>query len=325
MTFKPEDLPGLKGKVFIVTGGNSGIGYHTVAQLASHGAHVYLCSRSTSNGDSAITSIKALHPTLDLKISLLQIDLASLSSVVAAAKKFLTLETSLHGLVNNAGIMGTAFQMTEDGHEAQWQTNYLSHWVLTTHLLPLMLKTSQGLPPGAVRIVNLTSSGHLNAPKIGIDFDDLALKEGGPWPRYGQSKLANILHAKTLHTLYGPGSPSAVSGKGEIWTTSVHPGVVETNLATAVEGSTFSTAVSVMRCLGLMYSAEKGAWSSLFCVAGTDMTKEQCGGYIDVHGRLGEPWWVSGKAKDERLAEKLEEWSKETMGREGWIESAAMS
>lgn len=90
--------------------------------------------------------------------------------------------------------MATPFEMTKDRHEAQWQTNYLTHWVLTEHLLPMMLRTAKTLPPGSVRIANLTSAGYLSAPNGGINFPDLSLKDAGPMARYGQSKLVNVLH-----------------------------------------------------------------------------------------------------------------------------------
>ncbi|KAI5859494.1 NAD(P)-binding protein [Durotheca rogersii] len=319
MTFHPDTLPDLKGKVFIVTGGNSGIGYYTVAHLAEHGAHVYLCARSAEKGTAAIANIEKMHPSAN--IDLLQMDLTDLASVVAAAEHFLARETALHGLVNNAGIMATPFAMTKDGHEAQWQTNYLAHWVLTAHLLPLMLRTAKTLPPGSVRVVNLTSSGHLGAPRGGINFADPSLKDGSPWSRYGQSKLANILHAKTLHATYGPGSPSARSGEGEIWVASVHPGLVETNLATSAEesGSRVTSVFSVLRMLGLMWPADKGSWTSLFCAASPDMKAEQSGAYFDIFRRFAEPSWQSGAAKDGELAKRLEEWTGELMRREGWV------
>ncbi|KAI0867158.1 NAD(P)-binding protein [Xylaria cubensis] len=319
MAFHPDTLPDLKGKVFIVTGGNSGIGYYTVAHLAEHGAHVYMCARSINKGTEAIASIKKMHPSAN--IDLLQMDLMDLTSVVAAAKQFLTLETALHGLVNNAGIMATPFEMTRDGHEAQWQTNYLSHWVLTEHLLPLMLRTAKTLPPGSVRLVNLTSSGHLSAPTGGVNFKDLSLKDGGPWQRYGQSKLANILHTKILNLTYGPGSLSARNGEGEIWVSSVHPGLVETNLATPLgeSGSSIVSVLSVLRTFGMMYPAEKGSWTSLFCAASQDMKAEQSGAYLEIFQRFGEPRWQSSAAKDGKLAERLEEWAREEMRKEGWV------
>ncbi|KAL0929726.1 short-chain dehydrogenase protein [Colletotrichum truncatum] len=320
MTFHPESLPDLRGKVFVVTGGNAGIGYYTVAHLAKHGAHVYMCARSPEKGAAAIDNMKKEYPSAN--IDLLIMDLMDLSSVVTAANQFLASETVLHGLVNNAGIMATPFEMTKNDHEAQWQTNYLSHWVLTAYLLPVMLRTAKTLPPGGVRIVNVSSSGHLGAPKGGINFDDLSLSDRDPWQRYGQSKLANILHTKTLHKMYGPNSPSARNGEGEIWVSAVHPGLVETNLATSVEnsGSLMTIVISLSRMLGLLWSADKGSWSSLFCTASPNMTIEQCGTYLEIFSRFGEPWWESGAAKDHVLAERLEAWTEEAMKREGWIQ-----
>ncbi|KAI1774483.1 hypothetical protein F4818DRAFT_442626 [Hypoxylon cercidicola] len=320
MTFHPDTLPDLEGKVFIVTGGNSGIGYYTVAHLAEHGAHVYMCARSPEKGTAAIANIKKIYPKAN--IDLLRMDLMDLTSVVAAAKHFLTLETALHGLVNNAGIMATPFEITKDGHEAQWQTNYLAHWVLTEHLLPLMLRTAKTLSPGSVRIVNLTSSGHLRAPKGGINFQDLSLKDGSPWLRYGQSKLANILHTKILHQTYGPGSPSARNGEGEIWVSCVHPGLVETNLSTSVResGSGIMNIFSVLGMFGLKWPADKGSWTSLYCAASQDMKAEESGMYLEIFQRFWEPRWQSGAATDGKLAEELKDWTREAMRKEGWVQ-----
>ncbi|KAF0637770.1 hypothetical protein FPSE5266_09526 [Fusarium pseudograminearum] len=317
MSFHPDNLPSLNGKVFIVTGGNAGMGYYTVLHLAAHGAHVYMCCRSLEKGTAAIAEIKKEHPSAN--IDLLQMDLMDFSSTVAAAKHFLTLETSLHGLINNAGIMATPFDMTKDGHEAQWQTNYLSHWVFTEHLIPVMQNTAKTLPPGSVRIVNLTSSGHLGAPKTGINFDDLTLKDQGVWERYGQGKLANILHTKSLHNKYGPGSENK---DGEIWVTAVHPGLVETNLATTVDPTEkgMLTLVSALRCFRMLWSADKGSWNSLYCAASQDMKAEQSGQYMEIFHRFGEPWWASSAAKDEELAKKLDVWTRETMSKEGWVQ-----
>lgn len=279
-----------------------------------------MCARSLEKGTTAITNIKKVHPTAT--ITLLQMDLTDLATIVSAAKHFLTLETSLHGLVNNAGIMATPFAMTKDGHEAQWQTNYLAHWILTQHLLPLLLRTSQTLPPGSVRIVNVASSGHFNAPKEGINFDDTDLKEGDIWQRYGQGKLAQVLHARTLHEKYGSGSASARDGRGEIWTTSIHPGVVETSLAASVNESSawMKGLLAAMRAVGMVWSADKGSWNGLFCVASEEMKAEQSEEYLEIFYRFGEPWWQSGLSKDGGLRERLEKWTGEVMMREGWIE-----
>jgi NAD(P)-dependent dehydrogenase (short-subunit alcohol dehydrogenase family) len=280
-----------------------------------------MCARNVEKATEAIAEIQKMHPSAH--VDLLQMDLKDLTSVVAAAQRFLALETALHGLVNNAGIMATPFEMTNDGHEAQWQTNYLSHWVLTQHLLPLMLSTSKSLPAGNVRIVNLTSSGHLSAPAGGISFEDPALKNASAMARYGQSKLANVLHTKSLHGAYGPESRSARNNDGEIWTSCVHPGLVDTNLADGVSGAGFAmkTGIAILRKIGLFWSADKGSYNSLYCVASPDMKVEQSGGYLEIFGRFGEPWWQSGLANDAKLAERLEEYTKEIMNKEGWVHS----
>lgn len=249
-------------------------------------------------------------------------DHTSLSTVLAAAKLFLSKETVLHGLINNAGIMATPFEITKDGHEAQWQTNYLAHWVFTYHLLPVLLKTSKENPAGSVRIVNLSSSGHFSAPKGGISFADTSLKNGSGMNRYGQSKLANILHAKTLHKTYGPGSRSAKAGNGEIWTTAVHPGLVDTNIGAQAEMPLFlKMVIAPYKALGGAVDGDKGSWTSVFCAASPELKKEHCGGYFQ---RIADPkGWQSSLAKDPELAEKLEDWTMTEIKREGWIGETA--
>ncbi|KAG9232268.1 hypothetical protein BJ875DRAFT_381087 [Amylocarpus encephaloides] len=316
MTFHPDALPDLSGKVYIVTGGNSGVGYNTVLRLAQHGAHVYMCARSSTKAADAIGKITTIYPSA--KITHLPIDHCDLSSVVSAANLFLSKEQVLHGLVNNAGIMATPFQLTKDGHEAQWQTNYLAHWVLTSHLLPILLATSKTLPAGSVRLVNLASSGHWSAPKGGINFADTSLESGSTMTRYGQSKLGNVLHAKTINALYGPNSPSAKGETGEIWTAAVHPGLVKSELANGAENTwIFKTAVVIFNIFGLQQSGDVGSFTSLFCAASPDMNAKQSGTYFQ---QIAEAGWQSGKAKDLMLAERLEEWTKGKMVKEKWIE-----
>src|SRR5688500_7148946 len=99
-------------------------GYHTVSHLTHHNAHVYMASRAPDKANSAISSIQATLPSSCTgRITFLQMDLTSLRSVRDAARRFLSLETSLHGLVNNAGVMAIPYSLTRDGHEIQWQTN----------------------------------------------------------------------------------------------------------------------------------------------------------------------------------------------------------
>lgn len=317
MSFNPSSLPDLKTRVYIVTGATSGIGYYTAANLAQHNAHVYICARSSAKGDATITSIKSIHPYANL--SVLVMDHTRMSTVVTAAKDFLSKESRLDGLVNNAGIMATPFAMTEDGYEEQWQTNYLAHWVFTRHLLPLMLATSQrakqeGLPDGGVRLVNLTSIGHQFVGSGGINLEDTTREDATGLQRYGQSKLANILHMRTLHKAHGPSSTS----DGSIWTSAIHPGLVKTSLDVRAQVSGWWKAPMVLvDWFGGMMDADKGSWTSVFCVASPDMKKEDCGKYFQ---RIADPnGWQSSMAKDEKLAEKLEEWTQQEMQKAGWI------
>jgi len=275
-----------------------------------------MCVRSRTKGSATTNSIKTIYP--QAKITLLEMDHLSLPTVVSAATLFLSKESVLHGLINNAGIMATPFEMSKDGHEAQWQTNYLAHWVFTSHLLPLMLTTSKALPPGAVRIVNLSSFGHFNAPKGGINFVDTSIASGGGMARYGQSKLANVLHAKTLNRLYGPGSASSEAGDGEIWTAAVHPGLVASQLGVRAEFPwVMKKLVDVCAVMGAMIDADRGSWTSVFCAASPEMRKESSGTYFQ---RVAEPGWQSGRAKDMVLAVRLEDWTREEMKKEGWVE-----
>ena len=249
-------------------------------------------------------------------------DHLSLSTVISATHLFLSRETALHGLINNAGIMATPFEMSKDGYEAQWQTNYLAHWVFTEQLLPLMRSTSKDktLPRGSVRIVNLSSSGHYSAPKGGINFADTALPEASGMARYGQSKLANVLHMRTLHKLYGPGSESANAGAGEIWCTAVHPGLVESNLGTKAELPWMvRLVIAPYKAMGGMVGADRGCWTSLYCVASDEMGEGGSGRYFQ---RVAdENGWLSGMAKDVGggLGERLDEWTTEEMRKGGWV------
>ncbi|KAJ1327031.1 retinol dehydrogenase 12 [Microdochium nivale] len=321
--FHPDSLPDLSGKTYIVTGATSGIGYHTAARLAEHGAHVYICARSQSKGETTASKIKSLYP--GSLTSILTMNHGDLSTVVAAAEHFLALQQPLHGLVNNAGIMATPYAMTKDGYEEQWQTNYLAHWVFTRHLLPALRKTAaaNSSVPGAVRIVNISSGSHFQAPKGGIAFADTSLGEASSGlARYGQSKLANVLHSKVLHEVYGPGgSATGQDGgkEGEIWVSAVHPGLVFTGLgdkANTVPGFLLTLLIWYMK-LGAGVDADTGAWTSLFCVAGKQMMREQSGTYFQRVAQRGEE---SEDAKDLELARKLEEWTETEMQRGGWVQ-----
>eukprot|EP00283_Hemiselmis_rufescens_P010272 CAMPEP_0173436520 /NCGR_PEP_ID=MMETSP1357-20121228/16319_1 /TAXON_ID=77926 /ORGANISM="Hemiselmis rufescens, Strain PCC563" /LENGTH=374 /DNA_ID=CAMNT_0014401609 /DNA_START=58 /DNA_END=1182 /DNA_ORIENTATION=+ len=216
--------PDLKGKVAVVTGGNSGIGIETVKALASAGARVVLCSRSVEAGEKAVEDyVKASEgreiqggysvPSADVRV--VQLDLADLASVDKFVKE-LESEASVDYLVLNAGVMAGPKRSTAQGFERQIGTNHIGHFHLTSQLLPRM--KAQENPS---RIVVVASTAHQMGK---IDVNDLNYQKGRsytPWGAYGQSKLANILFAKGLQDRLKDTKVSA---------TSLHPGVIATPL-----------------------------------------------------------------------------------------------
>ncbi|OKL57681.1 hypothetical protein UA08_07079 [Talaromyces atroroseus] len=302
--FSVHALPDLSGKLYVVTGGNAGIGKTTVAGLASRGARVYMGARSAEKAEKAITDIKRELGKPQADIVFLKLDLTDFKSAVEAARELRSKETALHGLINNAGIMGVPFSRTKDEYEIQFQTNYLSHWLFTYHLLPLLQSTAL-TQPGTARIVNVTSDGHERFTlKEGIRLDDPNLESESAMVRYGHSKLANILHTRHLNAVYGPKGKES-SG---IIVAAVHPGHIDTNLNKQATGMAPAVVLRIMtpimKCIGILDHEAKGALSTLFAIADPKFTES--GAYIVPYAKIGKP---SQMAKDDQLAERLWEWT----------------
>ena len=217
-TFNPDtDIPSLKDKVVLVTGGNAGLGKESVLQLAKHQPReIFLAARTSSKAEAAIAEIKEAVP--DCRLTHLHLDLTSFASIKKAADEFVSRSDRLDILLNNAGIMAMPYSTTQEGYEIQFGTNHLGHALLTKLLLPTLLKTAEE-PDADVRVINVSSEGHQLAPGPGIVYDQAELENWSTWRRYGQSKLANIYHARELATRY----PT-------ITATSLHPGVIITDL-----------------------------------------------------------------------------------------------
>ena len=203
-------------------------------------------------------------------------------------------------LMNNAGIMAVPAQVTDDGYEIQFGTNYVGHALLTKLLLPIMLKAAKN-PTSDVRIINLTSHSHTRAPKGGIQFSKLhsADVETTSLTKYGQSKLANILHAKEMAKRY----PT-------IKTIAIHPGMVNTGLSTSMRQSfllarLLMPAVAYFSAVGV----KQGVLNQLWGVASADAESGEYYEPIGVGG-LGSVY-----TKDAELAKKLWEWTEKELGR----------
>ncbi|KAK1045124.1 hypothetical protein LTS16_006673 [Friedmanniomyces endolithicus] len=211
-SFDPsKDIPTLAGKVVLVTGGNAGLGKETVLQLAKHEPkEIFLAARTRSKAEAAIAEIKVAIPKVN--ITFLELELSSFASVKQAAKDFQARSDRLDILINNAGVAALSYSTTKDGFEIQFGTNHMGHALLTQLLLPTLLETAE-LPDADVRVINVSSKGHMFAPPSGIVYEQAALEKLEPLGRYGHSKLANILHARELQRRH----PS-------ITATAVHPG-----------------------------------------------------------------------------------------------------
>jgi protochlorophyllide reductase len=211
-----DDIPDQSDRVAVVTGANSGLGYHTAMALALAGAQVVLACRNTDLAKAAVVSIQAAAPSA--MVTFMRLDLADLGSVGAFVDNFRGEFDGLDLLVNNAGLMAVDESRTVDGFETQLGVNHLGHFALTARLLPALLST-----PGA-RIVSMSSMAH----RAGcLDLDDLMFdgRRYSRWQAYCQSKLANLLFIAELQRRLAGAGAAAIA-------VAAHPGVARTNLGT---------------------------------------------------------------------------------------------
>jgi len=290
----------LDGKLALVTGGTSGIGVETARALASAGAEVILTARDLAKGESVAADIRATSGNPAVRVA--ELELASLASIRAFAEKFLAEHEALHILVNNAGVMGSPFQKTQDGLELQFGTNHVGHFLLTNLLVPSLLR---GAPS---RIVSLSSRGHRMSPVV---FDDIQFRdrEYNKWMSYGQSKTANILFAVELDRRLGSQGVHAYA---------VHPGVIRTELSrhmTQEDYDMFEARGTMMR----LKSIPAGAATSVYAATAPEL-EGKGGVYLeDCHvapiNDADEPnEGVKSYAVDAEGAAKLWEISEELVG-----------
>lgn len=207
------DIPDQHGRVAIITGANSGIGFIEARALAARGATVVLACRTPARGEAARASILAGVPQADVRVA--QLDTADLASVRRFADEMAQALPRLDLLINNAGVMAIPRQRSVDGFDLQLATNHLGHFALTGLLLPLLEMAPHS------RVVTVSS---LAANRGRIHFDDLQFeREYDPWTAYYQSKLANLVFALELHRrLQRNGS--------RVQSLAAHPGISRTNL-----------------------------------------------------------------------------------------------
>lgn len=210
-----QNIPDLQGKVIIVTGANSGLGYSSVSAFAGKGAEVILACRSIERGETAKSEILEKHQGAKLKV--MQLDLMDLKSIDSFAKNFKHEYTRLDVLLNNAGIMTVPYGVTVDGFEKQLGTNHLGHFALTGLLMDVISKTPKS------RVVNVSSIAHKSGQ---MDYNNLQFENGvgyTPMKAYGQSKLANLLFTYELQRYFKANKIDSIA-------VAAHPGVSNTHL-----------------------------------------------------------------------------------------------
>lgn len=213
-TWSTRDIGDLTGRVALVTGANSGIGYETARELADHGAHVLMACRDEERARRARDKLESELQRSSLE--LLPLDLADLVSVHRAASHVLATHARLDLLINNAGVMGTPYRQSPDGFELQMATNHLGHFALTGLLLDRIVTTERA------RIVTVSSHMH----RIGqLQPDDVAgLTPRNTWVAYGTTKLANLLFTAELSRRLAAENLSTLA-------VAAHPGWTRSNLA----------------------------------------------------------------------------------------------
>ncbi len=222
MAWSEADIPDQSGRIALVTGANSGLGLETARALAQGGATVLLACRQRSRGEAVR---QQLLPLARAGLEVIDLDLADLASVAAAASQVQREFGRLDLLINNAGVMAPPRRLSRDGYELQFAVNHLGHFALTTALLP-RLKQQSG-----ARVVTVSSGAHYFGR---IAFDDLqGERRYDPWTAYSQSKLANVMMALQLQEQLVAAGSSTLS-------IAAHPGLARTNLqagSVAAKGS----------------------------------------------------------------------------------------
>ena len=298
-----DEIPSVAGKLAIVTGSNSGIGYHTALELARNGASVILACRNPAKGAEALKRLKTEVP--GAKAELAELDLSALKSVRAFGAAFAARGVPLDLLINNAGIMAPLTRkISPDGFEIQMATNHLGHFLLTSLLLPSLKRSA------APRVVTVASIAHRRGR---INFDDLQSERSySPFASYAQTKLANLLFAFEFQRRLDKAGVTILS-------VAAHPGVAMTSIiVNGMGGGAHTIVTRVINFFSPLYmhSEEQGALPSLFAAT---MPGVAPGGYYGPDGfreMTGFPMRVDCKpqAKDTVAAARLWEISEKLTG-----------
>ncbi|KAG0335921.1 Retinol dehydrogenase 14, partial [Podila humilis] len=311
--FSYDQIPDLTGKVALVTGANQGIGYATTLGLVAHGARVVMACRSQERAQEAIEqlhkdvleqypkSVVAGELCVDhgrrLPLDFLSLDLNNLKSVHQAVQEFLSRGLPLHILINNSGVGGVSWGLSEDGIENHFAINHLGHFVLTTGLLDRM-KESQ-----PARIVVVSALLYDDLPGGVFDLSKINDESvGDPLKRYARSKMANILFANALQRRLL---------NDRIYVNSLHPGVVDTGMAHNFHNHMSDILSQVMRRVSkfMLVTKDQGALTQLYLATSPEVENMNIRGrfFIPVAKELA----LNTKAQDVMIQEELWKFSED--------------
>ncbi|KAK2688523.1 hypothetical protein QWA68_012707 [Fusarium oxysporum] len=299
VSFNPDkDIPDLSGKVILVTGGNTGLGFEVIFQLSKHQPkHIYLAARSEEKANEAIKTLRKKSPNAG-PVTFLQLDLGSFASIKAAASTFRSMSDRLDILINNAGIMAVPEGLTKDGYEIQFGTNHVGPALFTTLLLPT-LKATAAISTDA-RVVFLSSELENMAPKNSYLFDELktTLPKFSTWTRYGQSKLAAVHYAQAL-----------ANHNPDLKVVSIHPGVIATNLSGPVvkDYNFLMAALFKVAMKFVTVSIEEGTLNHLWTATSPDVKSGAFYFPVGVQGK------GSSLSKNSKLRDQLWEWTEKEL------------
>ncbi|OTA04474.1 Short-chain dehydrogenase/reductase [Trichoderma parareesei] len=275
--FTEQNLGDLTGKVYIVTGSNTGVGKELAQILYSKNATVYVAARSQAKATEAIEDIRKAFPASTGRLVFHSLDLADLEAVAQSAKEFLARETRLDVLFNNAGVMHPPQgSTTKQGYELQLGVNNLGHVLFTELLTPLLAQTAAKSAPNSVRVVWVSSLySELGSPKGGIDPDNLGFtkKDKSTYHKYSVSKAG----------VYYQGEEYARKYKDQgIISLTVNPG----NLRSDLQRYGGDGIIQQLNKRVLLFPPINGAYSELFCGLSPEVKADKSGSYVIPWGRF---------------------------------------
>ncbi|VUC35350.1 unnamed protein product [Clonostachys rosea] len=271
-TFTERDVPDLSGKVFLVTGSNTGVGKEIANILYSKNATIYIAARSEARAQSAISEIRDRNVESTGILKFLHLDLSDLTSCARTANVFLADESRLDGLFNNAGVLAPPEgSKTSQGYELQLGVNCLGHFLLAKKLIPLLQSTALITPNGHVRIVWVSSSAAENGgPEQGVPLDNLDYKnDKSSFYKYCVSKAGNYYQATEFAKRYHEDGIKSVA---------LNPGNLSSDLA--------CTTGVILGCVHrlISYPPKNGAYTAIYAAFSPDVTN---GDWIIPFGRRG--------------------------------------